>query len=198
VLASAGNDTTVLLWDVTGRMRGGRLTPPQPAGGGLEGLWARLGEEDPAKAHPALWALVAGGGQGVAFVGRHLPGLGKEDPRIPKWVKELDHAQFAVREKAMRALADLGARAVPELKEALAVNPTEEVRRRLAQLLAKAPPVAGEERAALRAVQVLEQAGTAEARRLLQTLSRPGQNNPLAGEARAALVRLKNPTPNGK
>jgi RNA polymerase sigma factor (sigma-70 family) len=190
VLASAGTDTTVLLWDVTGRKKGGRLTPPPVAGVEWEGLWARLGDEDPARAHAALWALVAAGERAVGYLDPRLPGRGKADREIPTWIRQLDHAQFAVRERAMKALADLGGRAVPELKEALGGDPTPEVRRRIEQLLAKAPPVAGEVRAALRAVQVLEQIGTAEARRILEGLSGPGQNNPLAREARAALARL--------
>jgi hypothetical protein len=39
-------------------------------------------------------------------------------------------------------------------------------------------------------VQVLEQVGTVAARRILQTLDRPGQRDSLAREARAALTRL--------
>src|SRR5262249_18962003 len=55
-LASAGSDSTILIWDVTGgaviRPRKDSLKP-----GELEGLWKDLGDANAAKADRAKWTL---------------------------------------------------------------------------------------------------------------------------------------------
>jgi hypothetical protein len=96
---------------------------------------------------------------------------------------------------ATRDLENLGHAAIPALRKALEAGPPAETRRRIDQLLARKPTVADrpEQIRRLRAMQVLEHAGTKDARSVLAELA---DGLPLAAEtreARAALGRLGRP-----
>src|SRR5207302_1795978 len=81
---------------------------------------------------------------------------------------ELGSSRFAVREKAARELENLAEAAYPALRAVLAGSPALEVRRRVERLLERPLAVAP---AAARAVEVLEHAGTPEAREQLRRLA---------------------------
>ncbi len=190
-LISAGDDTTVMFWDVADvvwRKRSqGRLTAKA-----WQDCWADLAGEDASRAHRAMARLSAASGRSVPALKERLrPAPAVDAARMAKWLAELDDDEFTVRERASRELARLGEAARPALERArrrggLSV----EMRRRLDELLRRtgAPP-AGEELRALRAVEVLERIGTAEARRVLETLAGGGADAPLTREAKAALRR---------
>ena len=80
VLASASLDGTVLIWDVSGLAKDGRLRPVPLQEKALEELWQILGEDDPVPAHQALWKLAACPDAG-AFLAKRLPGA-KADERL--------------------------------------------------------------------------------------------------------------------
>jgi hypothetical protein len=92
----------------------------------------------------------------------------------------------------MRALEGLGDGACPLLRQALADQPAPEVRRRLEQILRHWAPdtPAGEGLRELRAVEVLEHAGTRESRRVLQAVAKGAPGARRTREASAALRRL--------
>jgi hypothetical protein len=115
--------------------------------------------------------------------------------RIDRLLRDLDSDTFAVREGAFRELEGLGAWAAPRLREALQGKPSPEFRRRAAELIRRHEE--REERGPdpgllrdLRAVEVLEGVGTAEAREVLQVLARGAPESRLTQEARASLQRL--------
>src|SRR5262249_28663791 len=86
----------------------------------------------------------------------------------------------------------------PAPRKALAANPTLEARRRIEQILEQHPKVSlsPEQMRELRAIEVLEHIGTAEARKLLQALAKGDPDGPAAAEAKASLERLgKRPAP---
>src|SRR5262249_48174716 len=92
---------------------------------------------------------------------------------------------------AAEALARVGGRAEPELRAALAGEPSAEVRRggeALRAALDGSP--AGESLRAARAVRVLERVGTAVARRVLGPRSGGDPADRLTAEAREALERM--------
>jgi hypothetical protein len=104
------------------------------------------------------------------------------------WIAELASKRFAARARAEKELRQLGAAAEGSLRKALAGAPALEVRRRIEGLLEKQGG-SGNVRA-LRAVEVLEHVGTAEARTALEAVAGADSDARLAAEARAAAARL--------
>jgi hypothetical protein len=186
-LVSGGEDTTVLVWDVTGLATGGEVPPKD-----TEALWDDLAGEDAAGAHRAVWRL-AGRAEAVAFLEKRLRPAADVDPRrLARLIASLDASGFTEREEASRELEVLGDLAGPLLRKALEGKPSDEVRRRAGDLLEKlGGPVTGAEALrALRGVEVLEHAGTPQAERLLKELAGGADGALLTREARAALGRL--------
>jgi hypothetical protein len=189
ILISGGPDT--FFWDVTGRLQGGQLRPARLPPEQLPGLWTDLGSEDPSKVQGALWALVAAAEQSVPFLRNHLRPVARPDEeRLARLTQDLDDDQLAVRRQAAKELPELGDTAEPALRRGLEGTPSLELRRRIEQLLARLAEWSPERLRALRAVEVLEQSGTTEARRLLQELARGAPAARLTQEAQAALKRL--------
>jgi HEAT repeat protein len=107
---------------------------------------------------------------------------------------ELDDERFKVRERATRALEKLAETAEPPLKKALAGDPSPEARRRIEGVLDKLkkdrlnPPA--DRTRLVRAVEVLELIGSAEARQVLNALARGAPEAQITLEAKTALERL--------
>jgi RNA polymerase sigma factor (sigma-70 family) len=192
-LASGSYDTTVLVWDVTGLLSRGRPRDTLFSERELENLWAALAGDDAVLAYRAIWALAAVPGQAVPLLQQHVqPVAPLEAQRIARLLRDLDSNRFAVREKATQELQELAERAAPALHKALAGPLGAEGRRRVAGLLAWLPETmpSGHELRSLRAIEVLEQIATPEARQVLQRLSNGAPEARLTREARAALQRL--------
>jgi hypothetical protein len=146
-------------------------------------------------AHPAAATLAATGEQTVRWLrGRLAPAAALDAKRIGQLIAELGHERFAVREKAMRDLEGLGEPAAAALREALKGSLPLEVKRRAEQIIGKINRRVPEELRTLRAVDVLEQIGTAEAREILRTLAGGAAEARLTQEARASLRRLERPS----
>jgi hypothetical protein len=195
-VASASADTTALLWHVSGSAgapRQGRLSDAE-----LERHWFDLLGQDAARAHRAIWRLVAAPAQAVGYAReRSRPGEALPHARLRKLVAALGDSKFRVREKARAELESLGELAVPALREALADKPDVEVARQVSRLLQRLEEP-GELPAALRlgrVVEVLEQTGTREARELLATLAARAPGSLLSQAARAAVKRLPRGSP---
>jgi RNA polymerase sigma factor (sigma-70 family) len=193
LLASASNDTTVLLWDTT-RWRKARPRAAGPLGRErIEALWADLGSDDAARAYRALRTLAASPRESVEFLKHRLrPVAPADDKQVARLLADLDGDDFAAREKAMRELERLGESAATELHKALTSNPSLEIKRRIEQLLEKAP--GPEQVRQVRAVEALERMGTPEARALCQALADGTTEARLTREARATLRRLRQGT----
>jgi WD40 repeat protein len=195
VLASGGADTTVLLWDVTGRLLArGRGKAPEPRDTGK--LWADLGSADAEKAFGALRALSSAPEEAVALLRKRVRPVAGKPPRpaeIARLVSELDDDSFEVRTRAHSALEGMGKAAEPALRKALEGKPSPEVKRRAGQLLARLnrPGASPDLLRPLRAVEALEWVGTAEARRLLKSLAGGRADAALTRAAGEALSRLE-------
>jgi hypothetical protein len=106
-------------------------------------------------------------------------------------LEDLDSDQYADRESASRELAELGESAFDALQKALRADPSPEQRRRIEDLLNAAPVVrSSTTMRCLRAIEVLEYIGTAEAMEVIEILSRGAPEARLSKEARASLARL--------
>jgi hypothetical protein len=106
-------------------------------------------------------------------------------------VAGLDDDAAAVREASEQALAALGPRAWPTLREAMEKGPSAEVRKRLSRLLDENRQPSEVELRGQRCIRVLEWAGDVPARELLKTLSGGDPTASLTVEAKAALRRIK-------
>jgi WD40 repeat protein len=190
-LLSGGRDSTALVWDVTGNLPPERVVLLRPEE--LDGLWGDLAGE-PVKAFRATGRLVRSPGQAVALVGKRLRPVSAPDAkRVAALVKDLGDDDFDVRTRATERLVALGEPVAPALRKALATAKDPDVRLRLNVVLRKLEPdeLPPERLRALRAVGVLEYAGTAEARKLLKGLAGGTEGAWLTKQAKAALDRLE-------
>ncbi len=191
-LACGLADTTALIWDLAPDTWRAGMPPRELTPEDLDRRWADLAGSDAAKAHQAIWILVAVPGHAVAILKERLqPAREQEQQRIQQWIAELDHPQFAVRERASKQLEQRGAEAEPALLHALRQNPSAEGRRRIEALL-ELPQIIrpGECLRGLRAIQVLEHIRTPETEKVLKALAKGAPEARLTQEAKAALVRL--------
>jgi len=196
-MLSGSADGTAILWGLAGIDRAkSPASRPAVTPDGLQKLWDALASTDATKAQEAIFALLGTGPPVAKDLGRRLRaarGFDAED--IDRWVAELGHAQFAIRERATEALARAGASAEPALRRALKSPPGEEVRARAEILLASLDEPSrrtGPSLRRLRAIHVLEQLNTNEARDVLRQLSAGPALATVTRRAAEALERLAN------
>ncbi|HYT88598.1 MAG TPA: PQQ-binding-like beta-propeller repeat protein [Gemmataceae bacterium] len=196
--ASANRNHTILVWDLTKQA----LKPPSQrtdaSRAELETLWADLASADAKNAFRAAADLVAVPAQSVPFLCERLkPVAGVPPQSIVNHIKDLNNVQFEAREKARRALEKMGDLAEPALRQTLEEKPSLEARRRVEQLLEKLDRAtrSPERVRAVRAVAILERAGTTAAREHLAQLAAGAPGGCLTEEARSALERLARRTP---
>jgi RNA polymerase sigma factor (sigma-70 family) len=192
-LASGSADYTAIVWDATGVCPGGKLISRDAQPEELDLLWADLGGTDAARAHHALWTMVAGARQSVSFLAERLSRVAAVgDKRIARLIMDLDSEDFKARTQASKELAELGHLAEPALSSALAAKPSLELRQRANKLLDAlvGKPLATDQVRVLRALEALEQADTPDARKVLETLAKGPSGARLTTEAQASLKRV--------
>jgi WD40 repeat protein len=191
VLASGARDGSALLWDLTCRIKDGRLTASALTPADLDALWRDLAG-DAAKAHAALWKFVAAPEQALPYLRERLPvAVAPEAKRMAKLLAELNDDDFTTREKASEELERLLEFAAPEL-EKLVENPASvEASRRAAAVLKKRDQMTTARLRARRAVQALEYTGGPEGEKQLDALARGAEQAEQTRESRAALQRLR-------
>jgi len=156
--------------------------------------WAGLASDDVDEASEARHWLTRAPGvdrQTVPFLKGHLrPDPPADVNRLKLLVAQLDDESFQSREKARRELEDMGDLAVAILKRTLEAKPSLEVQRRIEGILNKAQSLSREKRQYLRAIDVLEEFATPDAKELLRTLSKGAPGTRVTAAAHAALNRL--------
>jgi hypothetical protein len=189
-LASAGEDGTVLVWQVP------PYTPPKiPLT--LDRAWTALAAPDAASGRYAVARFAnEPNADTLRFLREHVRPVPRASAeRISALLRDLDHEDFDTRERATRELATLIDSAAPALRTALRDSPSPEVRRRGRDILATEPdwqyPLKGDAVRLVRVVEALELAGTPEARQLLQALAGGAPDHLLTREAAAAVKRLE-------
>src|SRR5262249_24102141 len=143
-------------------------TPPA----GLEKLWQRLGDADPAAARLAMADLLRDPGA-VSFLDSQLRAVPRGDAEtIAALIADLDHPKYPQREKARAGLEKLAGIARPALEQRLKDNPSIEMKQRIVALLERlnGPTTDAGQLRVIRAIEVLEWLGTPEARRVLERL----------------------------
>jgi RNA polymerase sigma factor (sigma-70 family) len=194
-LASGSVDSTILIWDLVGRLRKPKDAQPLTAGQ-LEALWNHLLDADAAKAFRAIGDLVVAGDEAALYLKKQLSPVPIPDAalteRATQLVADLDSDKFAVRQKAMVELDKMGDAAAGALRKALAAPLSLETRRRIEQILTGLDGKQG----ALhlrksRALEALELIATSAARDVLQALAAGDPGARLTQEASAAQRRLE-------
>jgi WD40 repeat protein len=190
-LVTGSHDTTSLIWDVAGLAKSAKS--PAAADVNVEARWKDLAGDDAAKAYDAILALAGAPEQARAFLKDRLqPAAAGDASQIAKLITDLDSDQFAVRKKASADLEKIGEPAIPLLRKALEGDPSQEVRKRIEELLAKTSNTAprGEALRTLRVIEALETMATPEARHVLQALAKGMPEAGVTRAAQAALERL--------
>jgi RNA polymerase sigma factor (sigma-70 family) len=193
-VASGSDDTTILVWNVTGLLRE-RSSISAMTVRELDDLWTNLTRLDGTRANRAIWLLIAAPRQALQLFKQRIKPVGSPSAdvseKVARLLVEMDSEEFAAREKATTALEKLGKEAEAPLRKALRDNLSAEVRRRVStELHRREQQEVGEWTACLRALEVLEHLGTAEARNLLETVAGGEPTARLTQEARAVLKRL--------
>ena len=155
-------------------------------------LWTDLASDDAGRAYRAMCGLWSAPPQALALFQKELkPMPVVEDKEIARLLDNLEDDDFKAREQATAELEKLGEQAVPALKKALAGKPSLEARKRMEHLLehvtTQTPAFVLR---GLRAVEVLEHIGTAEAKHALVTLAGGSPHALLTREAKASLQRM--------
>jgi HEAT repeat protein len=112
--------------------------------------------------------------------------------KIPELIANLDHDSFQVRERAVRELEELGELAGPALRKELDGSPSPEVRRQVTRILQQLqfPGSSPELLRAMRAIEVLGQIATPEAKAALETLASGTAKDRVTQEAKVSLKHL--------
>jgi hypothetical protein len=193
-LASGSWDNTVLIWDLIAPLNSAKLLIKEPGDKEIATWWEDLASEDARRAHAAIWALADAPAASVPFLKKRLkPATEDQAKEISRHIADLDNNTFEVREKASEQLKKLGLAAAPALQKLLEKDISAEVRRRVEQLLSELSnkPILGESLRTIRALSVLEHAGTAESLRLIEGLGKGASEAWLTNEAKAVQRRIK-------
>jgi WD40 repeat protein len=190
-LAVGQQDGAVYLWTV----RAHHLYVPEDKPRSdveWEKLWGDLASEKAATAYRALWTLLREPPRAVTLLKTHLRPMPRRELPLDKWIVDLDNEDFAKRQAAAKALREAGEPAERALRRAQGSKPSLEARKRIEQLLEEIGQrrLSVEELRSLRAIQLLEEIGSPEARQLLQVLAKGWSEARQTREAKAALKRL--------
>lgn len=188
-IASSSADCTILVWDLSAKT----VAAPASDGNPAED-WQALRGEDAQKAFAAIRRLAADPVTASKIASEHL----KPAPPVnPQWVaarlRELDHPKFAERDRATRELEAAGDGVAAAVERFLAAKPSAEARQRAEKILAKIRTRGATDQTAqsLRALEVLEWLGTAEARGLVEKLAKGAEGASLTEEAKRSLKRWR-------
>lgn len=172
-----------------------QTTPRKLSSKELAKAWADLLDEGTIRPRLITATLAGAPKKTVPFLDKQLQPVVPADPeQAAKLIAQLGSNKFEERQQATAALRKMGESATPAFQLALEKKPGIEVRRRIERLLADAqdstPP---EMTRQIRAVQVLEEIATPEARKILQKLAKGASGARLTEAARESLGRLDKP-----
>jgi RNA polymerase sigma factor (sigma-70 family) len=198
LLVSGGEDTTAIVWDLTGRLAVGKRSREPLAAAELKECWTALAGSDAATGWRTVQKLLADPARSVPCLGERLrPVASVGERRLAQLVADLDNGRFEVRERAMAELEKLEEVPLDAVRKALDAQPTLETRRRLLHLIERQErermSPSPDRLRRMRALEVLEGADTPESRHVLQTLAGGAPGAWLTRQAKAALVRRSGP-----
>jgi hypothetical protein len=188
-LASGGTDQSVLLWRVPVPSLGPEVATVARA-------WETLDSLDASVAYRNMGTLLSTPGRAVEVIRDGFRGMADEQAKVRRWVSELDHDEFRVREAARRELLKAGLRAAAALndpgRKKMGVEGETRVRLIVETMESQGVRIPesglfGEPLRIVRAVRVLETIGGKEARGVLEEAAKGRDEARLTKEAKAAL-----------
>lgn len=189
-LLSGSEDATMLLWDVGGAGRKPVLLKPED----LAGYWDALADSDAEIAASAVKALLSTPQQAVVLLDQRLTAGEVHDlGELPRLIAELSGDDVKASLSSAVRLKAFGEKASPALFKALADNASPVVRSRIEGVLESIGqfPIPPETLRRTRAIQVLEQIGSEDAKRILKRLAEVSPPTTASLDAEAALKRLE-------
>jgi WD40 repeat protein len=196
LLVSGSSDGTIVFWDVRLDRLGQVPATDSLDEKELARCWTALAGDDAVLAHCAVAQLLRHPTEAMPFLRRHLlPVNPPASERIQALIRNLDHDEFEVRDRAFEELRTIHKFAEPQLRQALRQKPTLEAKRRIEALLEELTikelgVLPGERLRMLRTVGLLEALATQEAREHLERLAQGHVDASATQTARAALQRL--------
>lgn len=198
-VATASFDTTILLWDITGRIdkryaQENRLRRPQ-----LDTLWEKLSSTRASEAYRAAWTLTSIPDQAVPFLAERVPPVtAVPAKRFKGLLEDLDSDSFKIRDRASHTLISLGDAVESQLRESLARDMLSvDVRKRIQTVLSTIERDLNRLRLQ-RVIIVLEYMHHPTAQNLLKRIARGVPEAQLTQEAKGALQRLSRHLSRGK
>jgi hypothetical protein len=188
-LATGGRDHCVTAWEAPAVQTPRKVKAPSAAE--CDSWWAALGGE--AKdAYKAVGEMVAAPEHAVTLLKERVRPVTSSDPgAVAKLIARLDDAEFAEREKAQKALEDMGEGAAHLLIKARKGDVTPETQGRLAEILGKCEATSRRSLRQQRAIAALEWIDTPASRAVLRTLAGGAPRARVTIGAQAALKRLR-------
>jgi WD domain, G-beta repeat len=187
-LYSGSDDTTICVWDFAGQAM------KKPTGAAILGeadltqAWGELANANAAEACRAMGVFSRSAMQSVQLIKANLQPTTDLDKQIGTWIKELDSAEFAVRQKAASALEAVAHEAEPALIKALEMNSSLEMGLRVKKVLEKLQPLSPDRLRMLRALEILEYLGGDEGRQVVESLGRGAPDSWLTRQANISLL----------
>src|SRR5262249_22763349 len=131
ILLSGSLDKTVLGWDCAAILRP-HTSSKELSYAKLIELWSDLALKDAERAQRAVAQMIQAPDTTLPLLEKKLlPVRAAEMARIPALIADLDHTEFARRDKATTELGKIGTLAAPELRTALAEELSLEMRLRI-------------------------------------------------------------------
>jgi WD40 repeat protein len=195
-MVSGSTDRTALLWDTAGSLVS-QLELPKFTEETLKTLWADLASAVPSRAYLAIGEVAAGEQEAYAFLHDQMEGLliPSKNNRIEVLLKDLDHEDSLIRQRATRELRKLRQIAMPVLLKVLKETDSAEVRARLRYILGGSDNVSrfneSDRLRMLRLIQLAEQLDTPLSRSTLELLTAECPIPPIVKEAQRVLTKLQ-------
>jgi WD40 repeat protein len=199
LVTGGGNDFALLVWDVRELAGAGTVPPGRLIQKELALFWEDLVGENALRAYRARWGLVGSPEQTLHLFQKDLqPAAPPTSAQLQGLLTRLGDSRYRTRQKATQELEKIGELTQPALVRLLLNKPGPEVANRVRRLLQKIERQrrypSPEQLRQIRAVAVLEQIGTADARRLLRRLANGAPGARLSREAQASWQRLATKT----
>jgi WD40 repeat protein len=190
-LASTAQDGTVLVWEVTGK-RPGKMSDIEV--GGLDEAFRLLASSEASHAQRGMEFLYRRPLETIKLCGERIavPTAISAD-KVAKVIADLDSDDFPVRQVAVKELEAFGGEVIPALRTVAEKSSNPEARKLAAEVIARheAASLKSDDLRFFRAVELLENIGTPDARALLAKWAGGPAGHRMSNEAIAAISRLK-------